>query len=82
VIGIKAELTKFVDYNAPPGWVECHFIDAWGKEHTFIEKVPVVTADYLDENSDYPQSGHLGCEIIEERFVDKGKIVKVTTEKP
>jgi hypothetical protein len=82
VIGIKVRITKFVDYNAYPGWVECRFVDAWGHEQTVIEKVPIVSSQLSDENSKYPQNGHLACEILEERVIETGIITRVTTEKP
>lgn len=82
VIELKAEITQFIDYNAPPGWVECRFVDAWGNEHIFIEKIPVVTIERLDENSSYPRDAFIACQIIEEKYIDGRKIIKIDTEKP
>ena len=61
---IRVEIVAFVD-SAQPGWVECRLIDAMGEEWKFVEKVPVVTEAWLDENSKYPQQGFIACEIIE-----------------
>ena len=82
MLEVKAEITKFVDYDAPPGWVECHFIDAHGIEQTFIEKIPIVTTERLDESSSYPRDGFIACQIIEENYVEGHKVVKINTEKP
>ena len=81
MFGIKVKITKFID-DWQPGWVECEFTDAFGKLHVFNEKVPIVTAEYLDENSIYPQDGIIGCEIIERKNVDDCQIVKVDAELP
>ena len=81
MVGIKAEISKFVD-NSQPGWVECRFTDVSEEEHTFVEKVPVVTAEYLDENSTYPQNGFVGCNIIKETNINGQRVVEVDTEKP
>ena len=40
---LKVEITRFVDEHQP-GFVACEFQDANGRRHTFIEKVPLVTA--------------------------------------
>jgi hypothetical protein len=48
-----------------PGWVQCHFQDAYGKDWYFEEKVPVVTIERLDENSQYPTQTVIPVEILE-----------------
>jgi len=53
---LAVEIVRFVD-DHQPGWVECEFIDAEGRRHTIIEKVPIVSPDKLDSTSEYPQSG-------------------------
>lgn len=80
MFGIKVKITKFID-DSQPGWVECEFTDAFGKLHIFKEKVPIVTPEYLDENSIYPQNGIIVCEIIERKSADGVEIVKVDTDK-
>jgi hypothetical protein len=81
MVGIKVEISKFVD-NSQPGWVECHFTDVVGEEHIFVEKVPGVTADYLDENSSYPQIGFIDCNIIKETNINGQRVIEVDTVKP
>jgi hypothetical protein len=79
---IKINITSFIS-DDQPGFVECKFIDAWNKEHTVHDKVPIVTEKDLDANSDYPQDGVIACEVIKQ-WVDKDNrtIFTVTTEKP
>jgi len=62
---LKIQILSFIEMGFP-GWVLCAFQDVSGNTHTFEEKVPVVSSDFLDENSDYPQDGLIGCEILEE----------------
>ncbi len=78
---IEVEITRFVDASQP-GFVECKLIDASGHEHLFVEKVPVVTLEYLDENSFYPQSGVVACSIVETKRVDNREVFRVNTEEP
>ena len=82
MIAIKVKITEFIS-NDQPGFVKCLFFDAWSKEHIVHEKIPVVTEKYLDENSDYPQSGVVACEIIKV-WIDNNnrQLFTVTTEKP
>ena len=81
MFGIKVKITKFTD-DWQPGWIECEFTDAFGKLHIFNEKVPIVTVEYLDENSIYPQDGIIGCEIIERKIIDNREMIKVSSELP
>jgi len=39
-------------------------VDAGGRRHSIIEKIPVVTAEDLDADSEYPRPGTVRCEII------------------
>jgi hypothetical protein len=82
MLAIKIRITSFISADQP-GFVECKFNDAWNKEHTVQDKVPIVTEKYLDANSDYPQDGVIACEIIKQWMDENGrKILKVSTEKP
>jgi|SRR6516162_2741297 len=57
------QIMRFVD-DGFPGWVECQFTDAAGRVHTLIEKYPMVTAQMLDADSQYPQTGEVECEVL------------------
>lgn len=79
---IRIKITSFIS-NDQPSFVECKFNDAWNKEHTVQDKVPIVTEKDLDANSEYPQDGVIACEIMKQWFdKDERKIFTVTTEKP
>lgn len=77
--GVQVIIIRLVD-EAQPGWVECQLTDAFGHPWTFIEKVPILTAEALDANSPYPQHGVLPCQIVEQRPGDE--VVTITTEFP
>ena len=59
----KIKINQFID-DHQPGWVECSFFDALGKEHIARDKVPIFTVEHLDSNSKYPKEGLVGCEIM------------------
>lgn len=82
MIGIKVKITRFISNNQP-GIVECKFKDAWDKEFKIEEKIPVVTADHLNENSEYPQDGVVACQMIKEwEDKDGRKLVTIDIDKP
>ena len=60
---LSVQIVRFVD-DSFPGWVECQFTDAAGRVHTLIEKYPMVTAQMLDADSQYPQTGVVECEVL------------------
>jgi uncharacterized protein YodC (DUF2158 family) len=79
---LKILITSFID-DHQPGFVECKFFDAYGKEHIVQDKVPIVTEKDLDVNSEYPQDGVIACEILKVWHDSKGqKILTVNTSKP
>jgi hypothetical protein len=79
---IKVSITRFVD-EWFPGYVECTFNDARGREHIVHEKVPIFTDLDLDINSEYPQNGVIACEIINQSVDPDGRIIfSITTAKP
>ena len=45
------QIARFFDSHQP-GWVECEFVDAEGRGSLITEKVPVVTAEDLDADSE------------------------------
>jgi hypothetical protein len=77
------EITKMIDGDCWPVFVECKFYDAYGKEHTICEKFPVVALESIATDSVFPQRGAVRCSLIKER-VDKdiGRIIEVSTEVP
>ena len=79
---IAVTILRYVD-NSQPGWVECVFRDAWGRQHVFREKVPVVSTESLDAASAYPQPGIIACEIKKRWQDEKARdLVTISTERP
>jgi hypothetical protein len=72
---VRVEIVRFLD-PAQPGSVECRLWDAAGREWTFIEKVPVVSDEPLDANSEYPRAGVVACDVLEARRDDLGREVR------
>ena len=80
---VRVEIIRFVDDHDYPGWVECRLIDAWGREWSFMDKVPVFTCESLWSDSKYPCPGAIVCEIVERKTDASGReLVTIDTEKP
>jgi hypothetical protein len=62
---VSVQITRYVD-NHFPGFVECVLVDAFGAFHTFVEKVPYVSAESLSAASTYPCNGEIECEVCRE----------------
>ncbi len=79
---VTVQITRFVDKHFP-GFVECMLIDAYGRSHLFIDKVPVVSNENLGPSSQYPCDGGIRCTIETEYTDERGRlIVKISTEYP
>lgn len=79
---LMVQIVRFA-VNNQPGWVECEFVDAGGRRHSIIEKIPVVTAEDLDADSEYPRPGTVRCEIIKRYRDEKGQeLVCINTDRP
>jgi hypothetical protein len=61
---VQIDIVRYID-DWQPGFVECRLTDRWGRVWSFVEKVPVVTAEYLDAGSDYPCPGLIGCRVLD-----------------
>ena len=79
--GFLIEIVRFVD-DSFPGWVECKLIDAYGREKTYVEKIPIVTAEDLDSLSHYPRPGVIACEVVERNQIEGREVVSVDTTSP
>jgi hypothetical protein len=62
---VSIQITRYVD-NHFPGFVECVLVDVLGVPHTFVEKVPYVSAESLSAASTYPCNGEIECEVCRE----------------
>lgn len=81
-LGLKIKIIEFAD-NSQPGFVNCTFTDLYGQEYIIFEKIPVVTDENLDENSDYPKDGIVGCLILDENpDMTNANIVKINIAEP
>ena len=82
MLAVRVEVIKWIE-DAQPGMVACRLFDVWGNQHTFVEKLPVVTTAWLDSNSTYPQPGWIACEVVQQRLDDSGRdIITITTGQP
>jgi len=61
---LALQITRCVNDQSYPGWVECQFTDAGGKLHTLVDKVPIFSLDQLDTHSLYPCPGLVRCKIL------------------
>ena len=81
-LGLKVKIIEFAD-DSQPGFVNCTFTDSAGQEYKIFEKVPVVTDEYLDENSHYPKEGIVSCVILDEnQDKENNEIVKINIAEP
>jgi hypothetical protein len=80
--GIRVLIRRYVD-SASPGWVDCAFVDAFGREVRFVEKVPVVTAANPKSEGPYPQPGVIACQVLKNSQDSAGRsLATISTEKP
>jgi hypothetical protein len=63
VASVRAEIVRYTD-DRQTGMVECRLTDASGRVWSFGEKVPVVTDEYLDADSQYPCFGSIACTVL------------------
>lgn len=83
MLAVKVSITRYLGDDPQPGIVECKLTDAWGREWTFHDKVPIFTDQSLDSQSTYPQEGTIAGNIIRRRQDASGReIVTFDTEEP
>ncbi len=76
------EIVRWVD-DYQPGIVACEFIDAEGRHHSFIGKVPIFSTDRLDAGSIYPRPGALRCTVLSRwKNADGQELVRVSIAEP
>ena len=79
---LPVRIVRFVG-NHKPGWVACDLVDAEGRRHVFIDKVPIFTIEPLDAGSDYPKPGIVRCKVLKRWQDEKGlELVRVSTTSP
>ncbi len=82
ILNLAVQIVRWVeDYQ--PGIVGCELVDAEGRRHAFIEKLPIVTTERLEATSTYPQPGDIRCEVLAGWRDGSGRgLVRVTTNIP
>jgi hypothetical protein len=80
VQAVTVSIVRFVD-ETQPGWVECKLVDAQGRAHRFVEKIPVVSSEDLRAHTALPRPGIIACKIVGQR-VDDPDVVTVDTSDP
>ena len=79
---LSVEISRFVD-DSNPGFVECLLVDALGRSHLFVEKVPIVSTEDLWSTSVYPRPGVIACAVEAEWKDGAGQsLARVSTELP
>jgi len=79
---LNVTITRFIDQHQP-GFVECVLVDVRGRKWIFNEKIPIVSSEILDADSEYPRPGFIGCSIIRWQQNEGGRqSVVVNTEQP
>jgi hypothetical protein len=82
MIGIRVAITRYVS-DDQPGFVECEFLDAHGHRWVFVEKIPIVTCETLDDRTRYPRPGVIACTVVGRRpDAARGQIILVSTQHP
>jgi len=83
MIGVRVSISRYVSDEPQPGIVECDFSDAHGRHWRFVEKTAIVSTEYLDAHTSYPQPGVIACEIVSRSRDAVGReIVRIDTERP
>jgi hypothetical protein len=82
VADLAVEIVRFVD-DYQPGIVVCELVDATGRRHTVIEKVPVVSIQEPNANSEYPQPGVARCTVLSRwRDAREQNLIRISTAEP
>src|SRR5215510_3744239 len=83
MVGIKVQITTYIDDDPQPGIVECRLFDVYGKEWVFQDKSAIFSSDILNADSNYPQPGVIACEITKSwQGADGREIVFIDTASP
>jgi hypothetical protein len=79
---LVVQIDRFVDAHQP-GFVECSLVDALGRKHLIVEKIPIVTTENIWTDSQYPKQGAIACQVEREWRAEDGRLLaQVSTELP
>ncbi len=80
MVGLKITILRYISDDPQPGVVECQLEDAHGRLWRIVDKTAVVSAEYLDVHSTYPQQGIITAEVVGQRLDSAGrKLIRVDT---
>lgn len=79
---LAVQIVRFVD-ECQPGWVECEFADAEGRQHRVTDKAPMFTVEDINKGSRYPRAGVLRC-VLESHWRDESgrDLARINTARP
>jgi hypothetical protein len=81
--GLLVSIVALRDLDWFPGIAECEFMDAVGQLHRFVEKIPIVSENWLIDTTVLPYLGVVRCKILAEwSDTDGRELVRVSTEEP
>jgi hypothetical protein len=64
MLGIRVTIVRYISDEPQPGIVECQLEDAHGRRWSFVEKTAIVSAEYLDADTAYPQRDVVAGEVV------------------
>ncbi len=83
MLGVKVTIARYISDDPQPGIVELQLEDAHGRRWSFVEKTAIVSKEFLDAQTTYPQQGVIACEIIQRRFDVSGReVIRIDTKRP
>lgn len=73
-------VTEYIKSDTYPDWVRCSFEDAYGKEWTIVEKVPVITPNGFDEMTQLPYQTKVAVVVLKTfKDSENREVVRVDT---
>ena len=71
---------EYLKSDTYPDWVRCRFEDAYGKEWTILEKVPVITPEEFDQDTPLPYSTRVAVRVLKTfRDAENREVARVDT---
>ncbi|MDE5779227.1 MAG: hypothetical protein K2I10_12100 [Lachnospiraceae bacterium] len=80
---VRVTIIRITQETQYPKWAECRLKDAYGREHIFVDKLPIFTEHDVDV-SEVPTEGVIRCYVEKEKdnkLHQKG-IVRICTLEP
>ena len=61
---VRAQAVRWVD-DCFPGWIEVKVIDAAGRDHRIVDKVPILTALDIRSDTSFPTELWIGADATD-----------------